>query len=342
MRTAGISYDTGFVLGENSRPDFDLSTVQREMRVIADDLHCNAVRVSGSDPARIEAAARMAVRAGLQVWISPFTADLDAPAMVEVARDCAVRAERVQRDGGDVVLLLGCEISLFGAGLIPGATFPERISALMSGKVDSGLLGAETQACLNEMLGVARPIFGGPISYAAGIWEWEAMNWAAFDLVSLNAYRDADNAGYYEHLLRRERRHGKPVTVTEFGCCTYRGAGDRGGLGWLVGDPTADPPLDGTLHRDESEQVDYFTRSIDAFDRAGIDGGFWFTFAQYSTRRRDDDPCRDTDLVSYGVVAMLPDDAPRDPRYPDMPWQPKSVFDTIARTYGQLRTTVPT
>lgn len=63
MRTAGINYDTGFVLGENSRPDFDAAAVEREMHVIADDLHCNAVRVSGSDPARLEVAARAAVRA---------------------------------------------------------------------------------------------------------------------------------------------------------------------------------------------------------------------------------------------------------------------------------------
>jgi len=341
MRTAGINYDTGFVLGENSRPDFDAAAVEREMHVIADDLHCNAVRVSGSDPARLEVAARAAVRAGLQVWVSPFATDLQAAAMVEIARDCAALAEQVRRDGGDVVLLVGCEISLFGAGLIPGATLPDRITALMSGAVDPVAVGAVTQQCLAEMLQAVRPAFDGPVSYSSGIWEWESMDWAPFDLVGINAYRDEGNAGYYEHQLRRELRHGKPVMVTEFGCCTYRGAGERGGLGWLVGDPTADPPLDGTLRRDESEQVDYFMRSVEAFDRAGIDGGFWFTFGQYSTRQRDDDPCRDTDLVSYGAVAMLTDDAVRDPRYPDMTWRPKLVFDTIARTYGPLRSTGP-
>ncbi len=342
MKTAGINYDTGFVIGENSRPDFDSATVEREMQIIADDLHCSAVRVSGSDPGRIDTAARLAVHAGLQVWISPFTADLDVPAMVGIARDCAAVADRVRRDGGDVVLLVGCEISLFGSGLIPGATVPDRITTLMSGAVDPGAVGAATQACLAEMLAAAGPVFAGPVSYSSGIWEWESIDWAPFDLVGINAYRDEGNAGYYEHLLRRQRRHGKPVTVTEFGCCTYRGAGDKGGLGWLVGDPTADPPLDGTLVRDESEQANYFTGSVEAFDRAGINGAFWFTFGQYSTLRRDDDDCRDTDLVSYGTVAMLPDDAPRDPRYPDLPWRPKQVFDTIARTYGSRRTTVRT
>jgi hypothetical protein len=45
-----------------------------------------------------------------------------------------------------------------------------------------------------------------------------------FDLVSVDAYRDAGNAAGYRDALRAYRRFGKPVAVTEFGCCTYRDA----------------------------------------------------------------------------------------------------------------------
>jgi hypothetical protein len=49
MRGKGINYDTGFLPGNHdSRPVFDQAVVAAEMRVIARELECTAVRVSGS------------------------------------------------------------------------------------------------------------------------------------------------------------------------------------------------------------------------------------------------------------------------------------------------------
>lgn len=46
MRSKGISYGTGFVSnGALSRVRFDPDEAERELRIIRDDLHCNAVRV---------------------------------------------------------------------------------------------------------------------------------------------------------------------------------------------------------------------------------------------------------------------------------------------------------
>ena len=57
MRGKGINYGTGFYPGGvSSREEFGAGTVRREMQVIADDLHCTAVRVSGGDPARLSVA----------------------------------------------------------------------------------------------------------------------------------------------------------------------------------------------------------------------------------------------------------------------------------------------
>lgn len=52
MRRKGINYDTGFTgLGApSSREVFDPPQVRREIETIARDLHCTAVRISGSDP----------------------------------------------------------------------------------------------------------------------------------------------------------------------------------------------------------------------------------------------------------------------------------------------------
>ncbi|MGI5286329.1 hypothetical protein ACQEVF_23725 [Nonomuraea polychroma] len=77
MRGKGIAYDTGFInAGVSTREHFDPDVVRREMRVIRDDLHCTAVRITGGDPDRLEIAARHAADAGLEVWYSPFTCGL--------------------------------------------------------------------------------------------------------------------------------------------------------------------------------------------------------------------------------------------------------------------------
>jgi hypothetical protein len=78
LRGKGICYDAGFVhRGVSSRESLDPAVVGREMRIIRDDLHCTAVRVTGGDPDRLELVAGLAADAGLEVWFSPFTCDLD-------------------------------------------------------------------------------------------------------------------------------------------------------------------------------------------------------------------------------------------------------------------------
>lgn len=73
MRARGISYDTGFVRnGTTSRKSFDPAVVERELRIIRDELHCDAVRVMGGDPDRVELAATYAADLGLEVWFSPI------------------------------------------------------------------------------------------------------------------------------------------------------------------------------------------------------------------------------------------------------------------------------
>jgi hypothetical protein len=155
-----------------------------------------------------------------------------------------------------------------------------------------------------------------------------------FDVVSVDAYRDAQNAAGFADLVGSYSRFGKPVAVTEFGCCTYRGAADRGGAGWLVVDERQGT-LPADLVRDEAEPERYFEDLLAIFDRAGVDAAFWFTFAGYELPHRPDDPRHDLDQASYGLVAIL--DKGHGTRYPDMTWEPKRLFDTLAARYATPR-----
>ena len=47
MKRKGVCYDVGAVMGGNLRPYYDSKIVQRELQIIRNNLHCNAVGNSG-------------------------------------------------------------------------------------------------------------------------------------------------------------------------------------------------------------------------------------------------------------------------------------------------------
>jgi hypothetical protein len=177
VRGRGINYDTGFYPGgQCSRPFFDPDQVAREMRVIAGDLHCNAVRISGGDPVRLSVAARLAAAAGLEVWFAPFPCDLSPTESLAMLAECAELAERLREDGAEVVFVAGCELSLFGTGFVPGQAFTDRITGLR--RTGLRALSVRLSRYLAEVAGQVRDRFGGKVSYAAG--PWEDIDWAPF------------------------------------------------------------------------------------------------------------------------------------------------------------------
>jgi hypothetical protein len=90
--------------------------------------------------------------------------------------------------------------------------------------------------------------------------------------------------------------------------------------------------LNGEYVRDEAGQAAYLRELLEIFDAAGVDSTFVFTFALYSFPHRiDPDPRNDLDLASYGIVKVL--DHGHGDTYPDMAWEPKGAFTTLATYY---------
>jgi len=331
MRGKGINYDTGFMPGNHSRPDFDLAVVEAEIRVIARELGCTAVRITGGDPERMDVAARAAAAEGLEVWFSPFPVEVAADGLLDLFRDCADRAERLRRDGAAVVLVVGCELTLFTPGYLPGTFFFDRIRRLARPGPRQLAAFARLPKRLNAFLAVAadtaRRQFSGPLTYAAA--SWEPVDWSRFDIVSVDAYRDARNAGSFRSDLRKQLAHGKPVVATEFGCCAYAGAADRGGMGWDIAtyDEAGLPTIAGDYKRDEPEQVSYLQEVNQIFAEEGLDLAFWFTFAKYHMPVSPD-PRRDADLASHGLVSVLPEGAGAG--YQGLGWRPRLAFEAMA------------
>lgn len=314
IRARGITYDTGTFPGDLlTRKTFDPEQVRREMTTIATQLHCDAVRVTGRDIDRLELAARIAAEAGLEVWFSPFPIDLAAEEMMRFFGDCAVRAEAMRQEGAEVVFVAGCELSIFGDGFLPGATHRDRLQAVatadMAWWASLDAVPERLNAFLARTAAHVRRDFGGRITYASGLWE--PIDWTPFDLVSVDAYGPADDAGRFALELREHLAHGKPLAVTEFGTCAYRGASDLGAMAWQP--PPGPAP-------DEDEQVRYLERMLEVFEDVGVDTALWFSFANY-------DKPQEKDIASYGVVRLLDESR----------WEPKKVFAAMASTYGVAR-----
>jgi hypothetical protein len=318
MRPVGVNYDTGLWYdGRSTRERFDAAEVRDELRMIATELHAPAVRVAGGVADRLMIAGEAALDAGLDLWFSPVPMDLDPAELVAFLTECGRRAEVLRQSGrGDVVLVLGCELSIFAKGFVPGETSKERIAAMSDpatwsdpakvAELSAGL--ARWRKVQEELVTAARGVFGGRITYAAGMWE--DVNWELFDIVSVDGYRDAANAATFRDELQGLFTWGKPVAITEFGCCTYRGAADRGGAGWMIVDHSVDPPkLDEPYERDEEEQVEYLLELVEEFERIELAAAFWFSFAGYELAYRPGDPEHDLDLASYGLVAVSPEGA---------------------------------
>jgi hypothetical protein len=341
MRAKGISYDTGFVLdGAISRERFDPDVVKRELCIIRDDLHCTAVRVTGGDPERLELAAACAADLGLEVWFSPYPLELTTEQTLTLFADCAVRAERLRQRGAEVVFVAGAELSLMGKGFLPGERVDDRLGLLLNQQDRDRLraLVGELSVGVNDFLGDAvalvRERFGGRVTYAAI--PLERIDWAPFDIVSVDLYRSAEVADQFSAGLRALIAQGKPVAITEFGTAAYRGAGDRGARCMEIVEYDKDTRrpvrLNGEYVRDETGQATYLRELLEIFDAGGVDSAFVFLLALDGfPHRPDGDPRDDLDLASPAIVKIL--DNRHGDTYPDLPWEPKAAFTALAEYY---------
>ena len=337
MRAKGIAYDTGFVHnGQISRENFEPGLVKRELAIIRDDLHCNAVHIVGGDPERLELAAQCAAELGLEVWFSPYPLDLTATEMLALFADCALRAERVRQTGADVVFVTGVELSLMARGFLPGDNITERLGRLLGQPDSIGERTAQASARLNVFLGEAtttvRERFHGKITYACI--QFERVDWTLFDFMSVELIRSAEVADRFAEGVRTLVAQGKPVAITGFGTATWRGSGDMAprSMEIVEHDETGRPVrLNGEYDRDEVGQATYLRELLEIFDAEGVDSAFVYLFALYNYPHRPSDPRRDLDLASLGIVKVLEDR--NGDTYPDMPWEPKAAFTALADYY---------
>lgn len=341
MRYKGINYDTGTTttIGGITRETFDKRSVTEEIKIIRDELHCNSIRISGIYIDRVAMAAEIASKMGLAVWFSPSLQYDNQENTLQFMLRAAESAQTLRRQYPSIVLVVGCELSLFTSGFVKGDTGEERIKNLFSPlSLIKNLLGLSRtyNKRLNRFLSAAvkeiRQKFNGEITYASG--TWERVNWDMFDIISADLYRSSYNKKIYLQNLRKYNNTRKRFVVTEFGCCTYRGADDKGAIGWAIVDWKKDPPqLTGDYKRDESVQAAYLKDLLGIFQEEKVEGAFVFTFISckyfYNSK-----PQYDLDMAAFGIVRAIEETDKES--YRGLAWVPKKAFFELANYYGDL------
>lgn len=351
MQHQGVHYDTstifrgpGYAISTRRRP-LDVSVVRRELEIIRDDLHANAVRIVGSDVRRLTAVAEIALGLGLEVWFSPtffeYSPEETAARLVAAAEPAARLAAA---HPGRVVFVAGGELTLFMPGILPGKDISGRMKAL---KADPTLLGnGNLNAYLAALVPRLRAVFDGPLVYAS--LTFERVDWGPFDYVGVDHYREARTKDRYVEALRPLDAIGKPVIVTEFGMRTFRGAESSGVLGFGVTDTTRlwlhtrplvgrffRPRLNGAYERDEAMQARELGETLDELERAGVAGALLSTFVAPEAFF-DEDPRHDLDMDSMSLVKSLPGGR-HGTAYPEMAWEPKEAFAAVAHHFAGHR-----
>lgn len=345
MKIRGVCYDVGRVYGGRfkTRPVFDPVTTHRELEIIRNDLHCNAVRLQGRDIGRLMTAGEDALRQGLEVWLSPELFEKSPPTTLSYLIEAARAAEPLrERFPGRLVFCVGTEASLFTRGIVGGRTIEKRIASLRA-QVKSGAGGQPLQAFLSDANGAVRRVFHGPLTYAS--LPVEQVDWSLFDIIGVDHYRVARNEDRYVGTLKPLFSHGKPVVNAEFGHSPYQGdAADFLGLGvadnWslflhqlpLLGRFVRPRLKKGNHVRDEARQAREITKTLTLLDAAGVDGAFVWTFAD-PRWTCSEDPRYDLDMSAASLVktyACRPGTT-----YPDMTWEPKEAFRAVAEYYSR-------
>ena len=352
MKRKGVCYDVGRVMGINWRPKFDPKVIHRELEIIKNDLHCNAVRICGFNIDRLMTTSEAALDVGLEVWLSPEMWDKNPEKTLNYVTKAAAVAETLnQRYPERLVFIVGSELTLFMQGIVPGRNLTARVK---TPQFMSRIKAGQHNKPLNEFLAKTnnsvRKVFHGKLTYASLVWE--AVDWELFDFVGVDHYRINRIEDTYIEMLKPSLSHNKPVAITEFGYSTYHGGiGSEGllsssGLGGnIIDDKTlflhqipvlgrfVRPHTKGVHVRDEQWQARKLVENLSVLDSAGVDGTFIFEFTS-QIKPYSDNPKFDLDMASSSLVKYY-DDGKHGTTYPDMTWEPKESFRAVADYYAK-------
>src|SRR5579863_931793 len=315
MKHKGVNYDVGTVMGGNWRPDYNPQSVERELEIIKNDLHCNAVGISGKDIGRVMLTAEAALSQGLEVRLNPADLTNKPPESTLAYITEAAKATQPlhERYPGKVVFSVGGEFTLLMQGIVPGKTFMQRLQTAFS--ADYIKSPDRRNKPLNDFLGqtnkAVRAVFDGPVMYCSLVWE--QVDWSPFDMIGVDHYWAEKIKDKYIDMVKPLFAYGKPVINTGFGFSTTTAPangmastlGNVDGLSLLLHrQPVIGrlirPKLKVINERSETLQAKRLIDNLKLVDKVGFSGAFIDTFI-FPLRPYSDTPKYDLDRESSSL-----------------------------------------
>ena len=332
MKYKGINYDIGTEYSPDilTRNNLSEAVVGHDMDAIKNKLNCNSVRIYGKEPKSLIFAAEIALQYDLNVWLSPRLISENVENTLSYLKDIAAEFEllRLKYPNQELVFIIGGELTIDMDCFIQGDTLHERVTKLAKPLFFiKNALGIKPpyQKSFNQFLKAAASVvkkeFSGKLTYASAMWE--NVDWTDFDYISMNLYKASFNKSFYNQLLKKLVVKGKPVIITEFGCCTYNGADQKGPTGYFVLDFTKTPPVfKEKCIRNEKVQADYILDLLTIYDKERITGAFVFDFYSQS-HAYSDNPENDYDMASFSITRSMGNNK----------WEPKESFLRIGEYF---------
>jgi hypothetical protein len=331
-------------MGGNWRPDYDPKTVHAELSIIKNDMHCNAVNISGQDIGRVARTAEDALNQGLEVWLSATLWNRSPKDTMEYTVRAAMAAQKLQvRWPGRIVFSVGVELTLFMQGIVEGKGLMKRLRNFFAGARTEG---EKRSKLLNDYLDSAtratREVFAGPVACSSLIAE--AVDWKKFDYVGVDHYWSERIKDRYVDMLKPLFSSGKPVVVTGFGFGKTSAppigvASTLGNVNHMsqflhqlpVVGALFRPRLNVINERDERAQAKRLVDTLSILDEAGVSGAFVSTFI-FPLDPYSDVPRYDLDRESESLVRYY-GKSKHGATYPGMMWEPKESFRVVAEYY---------
>jgi hypothetical protein len=320
LRHRGVVYTVG--KGETPATAWSARRMRADLRATRDELHADTVDITGDGVDRLTATAAEAAELGLHIWLQPTLGDVPERDILEHLAETGRFAERLRHQGASV------DFS------VPGATVLDRVRNILDGTFDPARMQRRLDAFTKKAATLGRSVFHGNLSYAAA--QDDEVDWTLFDIVGIDYYSYFRQPAHYVRELHRYQRWGKPVTITEFGTCAYKGAEKTAGMGWNVVDRDRSPEeIKGHLTRSEHTQASYLVDLLEVFEAMGLYGAMAFEFVTPDAPHRAHDPRHDLDMASYAITKTVKD-RPGDPSS-GWHWEPKEAFHALARHYRRGR-----
>jgi hypothetical protein len=332
MKYKGITYDVGteYTSGSFSRSGLTREVIEKDIFEIKNNLNCNSVRIYGTKKDLLILATEEALKSGLNVWLSPRLINQDVQTTINFLEEIAKEVEILKSIYGDkeIVFIIAGEATIDLKGFLEGETIYDRIRNISKPsffiKKAFGIKPKYQEALdnfLDESLLMVRKSFSGKVTYASAMWE--IVDWTNFDFVSVNLYKASFNKSFFNKIIRKMKSKGKPLAITEFGCCTYLGADKKGPTGYTILDTTTEPPtFKEKRERDERTQADYIADLLQTFEKEGVAATFIFDFYEQKLTYSSN-PGLDYDKASFAVTKSIGENK----------WKPKKSFSIISEYY---------